>query len=135
MKKTLLAIAMVAFAAWPLASVLASLHRTGREELSFVRFVDGGDHPNCSTSGSLMAFTEPGSHVIRICGPRFSVSAMRDPALGDIMIIHELLHALGLGENPPASSDVTNQVRLKCGGSEGSLLREAQRAYFSENTK
>ncbi len=32
------------------------------------------------------------------------------------MIIHESLHSLGLGENPPRSQDITSRVTERCGG-------------------
>jgi hypothetical protein len=31
------------------------------------------------------------------------------------MIIHEILHSLGLGENPPSSDEITKQVAARCG--------------------
>jgi hypothetical protein len=31
------------------------------------------------------------------------------------MIIHEELHSLGLGENPPDSKEITQQVIARCG--------------------
>jgi hypothetical protein len=30
------------------------------------------------------------------------------------IVIHESLHALGLGENPPSSRDITNRVERRC---------------------
>ena len=32
------------------------------------------------------------------------------------MIIHEILHSLGLSENPPSSDEITKQVLMRCGG-------------------
>ena len=34
---------------------------------------------------------------------------------GEILLIHELLHSLGLGENPPTSAQITNTVMARCG--------------------
>ncbi|MGH9253012.1 MAG: hypothetical protein ACRD3C_00415 [Vicinamibacterales bacterium] len=31
------------------------------------------------------------------------------------LVIHEFLHALGLGENPPTSDEITERVTAKCG--------------------
>jgi hypothetical protein len=31
------------------------------------------------------------------------------------MVIHEMLHSLGLGENPPSSREITKQVTARCG--------------------
>jgi hypothetical protein len=30
-------------------------------------------------------------------------------------VIHEVLHSLGLGENPPSSDHITERVRARCG--------------------
>ena len=30
------------------------------------------------------------------------------------MVIHEMLHTLGLGENPPAPSEITRRVNDRC---------------------
>jgi hypothetical protein len=35
----------------------------------------------------------------------------------ELLVIHELLHTLGLGENPPSSVDITRVVTSRCGGS------------------
>ena len=34
----------------------------------------------------------------------------------EIIVIHEFLHAPGLGENPPTSEAITKQVAVRCGG-------------------
>ncbi len=31
------------------------------------------------------------------------------------MVIHEMLHTLGLGENPPTSIEITQRVKGRCG--------------------
>jgi hypothetical protein len=33
----------------------------------------------------------------------------------EAILIHELLHSLGLGENPPSSDYITSRVRARCG--------------------
>lgn len=38
-----------------------------------------------------------------------------DGAVGELVIIHELLHALGLGENPPTSHEIVALVWRRCG--------------------
>jgi len=35
--------------------------------------------------------------------------------LGEILVIHELAHSLGLGENPPSSKAITIAVMRRCG--------------------
>jgi hypothetical protein len=58
-----------------------------------------------------MAFTHPGSQVIRVCGRQFRD---RDPEAAVIIVIHEFLHALGLGENPPTTHEITARVAARC---------------------
>jgi len=62
------------------------------------------------------ADTTPGSHVIFICGQRIVKGHYTAPPLDrEIMVIHEMLHSLGLGENPPSSREITKQVTACCG--------------------
>jgi hypothetical protein len=82
-----------------------------------VWFVDGGDTPQCRRDGTMAAFTVPGHHVIRVCSTRFAQRFERERVAAEIIVIHEMLHTLGLGENPPSSRDITAQVTRRCGGS------------------
>lgn len=82
-----------------------------------VWFVDGDDTPQCRDDPAAAAFTAVGDHVIRVCGARFAGRFARETVAAEVVIIHELLHTLGLGENPPKSSDITKQVTARCGGS------------------
>jgi hypothetical protein len=56
-----------------------------------------------------MAFTYPGWQVICVAD-----NSDRDPDAATIIVIHEFLHTLGLGENPPTSEAITEQVTLRC---------------------
>jgi hypothetical protein len=58
-----------------------------------------------------MAFTHPGSQVIRVCGRQLRD---RDRGVAEIIVIHEFLHALGLGEGPSTSRDITERVMARC---------------------
>ena len=82
-----------------------------------VWFVDGADSPQCRTDGTTVAFTVPRHHVVRICTGRFGSSFEPQMAAAEIVVIHEMLHTLGLGENPPTSQQITEQVRRHCGKS------------------
>ena len=80
-----------------------------RELLESLVFADGSSAAACH-NGPTFLFTTPGSPLIRVC-PGFSRLGPSDSA---IFIIHESLHALGLGENPPTSREVTNRVQRRC---------------------
>jgi hypothetical protein len=58
-----------------------------------------------------MAFTHPGAQVIRVCGRQFRD---HDSESATIIVIHEFLHTLGLGENPPTSQEITARVAARC---------------------
>jgi hypothetical protein len=52
--------------------------------------------------------------VIHVCGQRIVQFAVTTKG-AEILLIHELLHALGLGENPPTSARITDAVMHRCG--------------------
>jgi len=97
----------------PLADVLAERGITGREQLRRIFFYDGAEHPVCQR-GASVAVTSPGSAVIYVC-PSFDDYA-RDFSQARAVVVHELLHTLGLRENPPTSIQITNRVMSACGG-------------------
>jgi hypothetical protein len=94
----------------PLRGVLAALNATPAEAISRVIFRDGGTSGACG--GSVAAFTGPGSRIVFVCGGRF---AGIDRGRAELVIIHELLHTLGLGERPPRSSAIDRAVATSCG--------------------
>ena len=94
----------------PLAATLRASGRTPAQALRNLRFFDDDMAPQCQT-GTVMAFTHPGSQVIRVCGRQFRG---RDLEAAPIVVIHEFLHALGLGENPPTSHEITARVAARC---------------------
>jgi hypothetical protein len=51
-----------------------------------------------------------------VCAQQFVAAARRDPMVADAALIHESLHSLGLGENPPSSSEITSRVISACRG-------------------
>lgn len=99
-----------------LSSVLAATGKTHVSFLSSLYFVDGEDIGPCTPYGVASAFTTPRQHVIRVCTSRFTDGALSNPKHMEMIVIHELLHALGLGENPPTSAQITAQVMRRCGG-------------------
>jgi hypothetical protein len=41
--------------------------------------------------------------------------AEQRPGIRENTLIHEMLHSLGLGENPPSSGEINGQVMRRCG--------------------
>jgi hypothetical protein len=100
--------------------LLANLEATGLQPAVYaverIWFVDGTETPQCLKAQEMVAFTEAGSKVVHVCAARFTKAA-QEGAAAEVLIIHELLHTLGLGENPPSSRDITRRVTFRCGGS------------------
>jgi hypothetical protein len=99
----------------PLQDVLDRTGRSGAEHLGTLLFYDGSGQPRCATPRTL-AFTWVGSQIVFVCAHQFVEAARRDPLLADAALIHESLHSLGLGENPPSSSEITSRVISFCRG-------------------
>jgi hypothetical protein len=99
----------------PLQDALDRSGLSGAEHLGTLLFYDGGGQPRCGGPRTL-AFTFTGSHVVFVCPQLFVAAARRDPLLADAALIHESLHSLGLGENPPTSSEITSRVISRCRG-------------------
>jgi len=92
---------------------LETLGATPEVYLGLIGFYDGGTDRRCAHR-DILAVTSPGSRTVRIC-PQFTQRQLRDPALAEIVILHEALHTLGLGENPPLSTVITDRVAAHCG--------------------
>ena len=92
--------------------VLDGLGMTPSELLESLVFIDGGWDGVCQ-KGRAALTTTPGSRVIHVC-PGFAQLEAREPERSAYLIIHESLHALGLGEDPPSSSEITHRVERRC---------------------
>jgi hypothetical protein len=99
----------------PLQDALDRTGLSGAEHLGTLLFYDGSAQPRCSGPRTL-AFTFVGSQIVFVCAQQFVAAARRDPILADAALIHESLHSLGLGENPPTSSEITSRVISRCRG-------------------
>ena len=92
---------------------LTELGVTAAEYLALILFEDGSTQAGCKRHG-ILAFTSVGSRVIYLCGRDFVRAAQRAPEEMRAVIIHEMLHSLGLGENPPSSKEITYRVKERC---------------------
>lgn len=91
----------------PLETRLAALQMSLEEYLQAVVFVDGRGHRLCQGP---VAVTMPGSRVVYLCGGLTRES----PSDAWVTILHEVLHSLGLGENPPTPAFIADRVRARC---------------------
>lgn len=85
-----------------------------------VLFEDGSSLPACQRTPALLV-TVPGLPRVFLCTPdprvlhsRFAEIQVRSPEVAQAMVIHEMLHTLGLGENPPTTFEITEQVQRRC---------------------
>ena len=104
----------------PLEANLESFQMSPGEYLQMLPFFDGSATTNCRR-GAVELVTSPGLLPVYVCPgaagtaqSRFSSVQLRDPAFAEVMVIHEMLHTLGLGENPPTTFEITDQVRRRC---------------------
>jgi hypothetical protein len=96
-----------------------NLDRLEREPVEFLAdlwFIDAGNERTCRLN-EIAAYTRPGTRVVYVCSTRF-VSPIHSLTgfPGEVAIIHELLHALGLGEGRPhpTSREIARRVAESC---------------------
>jgi hypothetical protein len=86
-----------------------------------ITFLDGATLQNCK-KGTVPLVTSRNQLPVFVCplggatpGSRFARIQLENPPLAEIMVIHEMLHTLGLGENPPTTFEITDRVTARCG--------------------
>jgi hypothetical protein len=92
---------------------LGALQQTAPGYLELIVFADGHLRSACAKSKTL-AVTHPGSRVVYLC-PRFAQTSGQSEGYRENILIHEMLHSLGLEENPPSSNEITLRVQERCG--------------------
>jgi len=95
---------------------LAALGTNGQAFLAQVLFYDGSALAVCRKDPArvVYAVTERGGRAVRVCASQFAALQRKSPVLGEVVVIHEMLHALGLGEAPPSSDEITWRVMASC---------------------
>jgi hypothetical protein len=103
-----------------LESQLQTLGLSAAGYLRQIPFLDGSPLPACRTLAVIMA-TTPGVPRVFVCPAgagsatsRLSRMEFESGSLAEAMVIHEMLHTLGLGENPPTTFEITARVRERC---------------------
>jgi hypothetical protein len=95
----------------PLRVALEASGLSAREYLGRIFFYDA---PPRLCEHSALASTLPQSRVVFVCGARFVRQMGKDSRHAEATLIHEALHSLGLGENPPSPDYITERVRARC---------------------
>ena len=96
----------------PLEHRLATLSVDVQTYLTMLVFIDGTREAPCVTG--VLAFTTPGSRVVRICAGQLKQAWQQAPDHTTANFIHEMLHTLGLSENLPSTAVITSRVRAAC---------------------
>lgn len=97
----------------PLAAHVSERSGSAPEYLRTLWFADADGQSQCHGHGPV-AFTAPGHSVVYVCGVHFVSMYQRNPRYAEILVIHEMLHAAGLGENPPSSEQISQTAMARC---------------------
>jgi hypothetical protein len=97
----------------PLRASLESVGIDGASYLARLIFYDGSRQQRCRRGG-IFAQTEVRGRIVWICPEAFQRLARSDPGNAEVVVIHEALHTLGLGENPPSSDEINARVSSAC---------------------
>jgi hypothetical protein len=98
---------------------LKAWEMSAEEYLRRLPFVDGSHLQLCRRATVHMAAT-PGIPRVLVCpgvgnpNSRLSNVERASSTLAEAMVIHEMLHTLGLGENPPSTFEITERVKERC---------------------
>jgi hypothetical protein len=92
---------------------LDALGQTAASYLGLILFADGARWRRCQDP-SIFAMTDQGSRVVYVCGRQFAFVDGNNPSQTEAFLIHEELHSLGLGENPPSAKEITARVLALC---------------------
>lgn len=96
-----------------LSDVLAERQLSPQEHLGRLAFWDGSHFRQCQRPG-IAFITGPGYAIVYVCPAGFR-RLSRDPRKAQATVIHEVLHSLGMGENPPTPREITDRVLERCG--------------------
>jgi len=92
---------------------LDALGQTPAGYLRLILFTDGSRKGRCQKE-PVLAVTSAESRVVFLCPERFERAARQNHVHAEAILIHETLHTLGLGENPPTSNQITDRVLARC---------------------
>jgi hypothetical protein len=91
---------------------LAAFAAAPDEFLAALPMLDGSSRPLCLASRSYL-LTTCGVPRVFVCRS-YLRAVYQERTMAEVYLIHELLHTLGLGENPPSSQEITRQVVRRC---------------------
>lgn len=96
-------------------TIESKLEEWAVDPVEYVRvmpFMDGSGESLCHRAKVTLVST-PNVPRVLVC-PAFATVQRSEPGLAESLVIHEVLHTLGLGENPPSSGEITRRVEERC---------------------
>src|SRR5262249_8674585 len=87
---------------------------TPRGLLGRITFHEGRDTRACRNA-AVLAFSTVGNGHVYVCSPQFWEEYRSSATRAEATVIHEMMHTLGLGENPPTPMEIDAQVLKRCG--------------------
>lgn len=98
----------------PLSEALDLTGLTPAQYVRSIRFRSGRGLSLCAGPG-MLAYTSPGSRAVVVCPGPLAGFRTGEGVSSIVVVLHEALHSLGLGEDPPSSKEITAAVRNRCG--------------------
>lgn len=95
----------------PLREALDAEGLGAPEFLGRLYFYDGTES---GCGARRLAYTVPGSRVVYVCCNRFRDVYQQNTTQAEVAVVHEALHCLGLGENPPTWQEINARVEAAC---------------------
>jgi hypothetical protein len=95
----------------------ASLSETGLGAVAYfesLSFLDGTGTAPCLRP-RIQAYTTIGGSTIHVCRAQLYALQKHDWLAAGSTLVHEALHTLGLGENPPPPAEITHRILQHCG--------------------
>ncbi len=97
-----------------LADRLSETGLTARQFFERLEFRSGAHEPTCEKN-RVDAFAKMGRRTVFVCPDGCFGLGRKELSHASNVLIHEMLHTLGLGENPPSSLEITSRVGERCG--------------------
>jgi hypothetical protein len=97
-----------------LSATLSAHGRAPSELFASLRYV-GADHMVRHRERKTCAWLPVGGDVVLVCRSRFLSLVRKDEWLAGKVLVHEALHSLGLGEDPPTCEESSAAVVRRCG--------------------
>ena len=97
-----------------LAEGLAALATDAPTYLGWIQFHDGSEGRPCRNGSGALAYAEPGSRIVRVCSRAIERGGWQEPDYLTVIVIHEMFHTLGMGENPPTTEEISARIRKHC---------------------